>query len=81
MARLRDEDLAAVLLDLAPGKENGWEILRQVRLVSSVPVIMMSALAVDDDMAMDARHLGAQGIVEKPFAGPEVAARLRRLVG
>lgn len=71
----------AVLLDVMLGMENGWETLRLIREKSAVPVLLMTGALVDDEVARDARLLGAQGVVKKPFELPELAARLKELTG
>lgn len=57
----------AVLLDIVLGLENGWETLRRLREVTQAPIVLMSGVGVDEDMRLDAKKLGAQDVLQKPF--------------
>jgi two-component system response regulator ArlR len=65
-----------IILDVMLPSLNGMEILRRVRLASSVPVIMLTAKddVTDKVMGLD---LGAQDYMTKPFAIEELLARIR----
>lgn len=72
---------AAVLVDLMLGQENGWDTLRLMREATSAPILVVTGLGVNEDMVEDARVMGAQGVVGKPFDSEELVERLRRLLG
>jgi len=68
-----------VLLDIGLPDLDGFEVLRQVRAFSDVPVVMLSAR----DDAMDkvkALELGADDYVTKPFDHLELSARVRAVL-
>lgn len=69
----------AVLLDVVLGRENGWEVLRRIREHGAVPVAMMSGATMDGDSLRDARTIGAQAILQKPFERHELLACLAEL--
>lgn len=69
----------AVLLDVVLGQENGWEALRLIREHGSVPVAMMSGATMDGDSLRDARTIGAQAVLQKPFERRELLACLAEL--
>jgi DNA-binding response OmpR family regulator len=73
---LASEQPALVLLDIQLERENGLELLTQMRLVSNVPIIMMSAMT-SDDTRLRAFELGADDYVVKPFGMRELLARIR----
>src|ERR1700760_74483 len=66
----------AVLLDLGLPDLDGTEVIRQLRITSLVPVIVLSGRAGSGDKigALDA---GADDYVTKPFSMEELIARLR----
>src|SRR5580658_6186676 len=69
----------AVLLDLGLPDLDGTDVIRQLRVWSAVPVIVLSGRADSGDKigALDA---GADDYVTKPFSMDELVARLRALL-
>ncbi len=64
-----------VILDInLPGK-NGIEICEEIRLSSTVPIIVLSARASEDDK-VKLLELGADDYVSKPFSPRELVARI-----
>ncbi|MHC1749996.1 MAG: response regulator transcription factor [Cellulosilyticaceae bacterium] len=65
-----------IILDVMLPSLNGMEVLRRIRLVSQVPVIMLTAKddVMDKVMGLD---LGAEDYITKPFAIEELLARIR----
>jgi len=79
LARIRDDRPSAVLLDLMMPVMNGWEFLREYKVVAAVapvPVVIMSA-AQDASQAVD--ELGAQAFLAKPFEIETILAIVGRL--
>jgi DNA-binding response OmpR family regulator len=71
------EDLDLILLDiLLPGGSNGIAVCQQIRRFSSVPIIMLTALASTDDIVrgLDA---GADDYITKPLSIQVLLARIR----
>jgi two-component system, OmpR family, KDP operon response regulator KdpE len=77
VARGTDPDV--VVLDLGLPDLPGTEVLRQLRVWSAVPVIVLSARHGSDDK-VQALDLGADDYVTKPFGIDELMARLRAAV-
>ncbi len=68
-----------VVLDIGMPGLDGFEVLRQLRVGSDVPVVMLTARdEVADKIA--ALGLGADDYVAKPFAFDELVARIRALL-
>ena len=68
-----------VLLDIMlPGK-NGYEVLKDIRKASSVPVIMLTAKGEIDDR-VEGLDLGADDYVSKPFDANELVARVKAVI-
>jgi two-component system response regulator RegX3 len=71
---LREMDL--VLLDLMIPDIPGTEVCRRIRLLSDVPIIMLTAKNDEADVVMGL-ELGADDYVTKPYSTPELLARIR----
>jgi two-component system response regulator CpxR len=72
-----DSDL--VVLDVMLPGMDGFEILRQLRQESRVPVLMLTARADDLDRIVGL-ELGADDYLAKPFNPRELAARIRAIL-
>jgi len=66
----------AVLVDLGLPDRDGQEVIRSIREFSPVPIIVLSARAMESDkvLALDG---GADDYVTKPFSATELLARVR----
>lgn len=70
----------AVLLDiLLPGSLLGFDICREAKQMSDIPVLIMTARTVDTDR-QTALEAGADDFVQKPFEWSELLAKVRSLV-
>ena len=65
-----------VVLDLGLPDVDGEEFIRQVRSVSTVPIIVLSARSGEQDK-VSALDLGANDYITKPFGTAELVARIR----
>jgi len=68
-----------VILDTHMAKMDGWEVCRKLRMVSDVPIIMISR---KDDVSDRVRGfgMGADDYLKKPFALEELFARIRSIL-
>jgi DNA-binding response OmpR family regulator len=71
--RTHEPDL--IVLDLVMPKMDGFEVLKELRSFSSVPVIILSAKRADVDK-IKGLHLGADDYLPKPFNPDELLARI-----
>ncbi len=69
-----------VLLDVTMPEKDGWETLKRIREVSSVPVIMLTARGDETDI-LHGFSLGVDDYVTKPFSFAQLAARIRAVLG
>jgi two-component system, OmpR family, response regulator len=69
-----------VLLDLRLGLEDGLDLLREVRLSSDVPVIIIAGHRRDDIDRVVGLELGADDYLTKPFNLRELLARVRAVL-
>jgi two-component system response regulator VicR len=70
----RDPDLA--VLDVNLGSSSGLDVLKELRLRSQLPVIMLTALDSEEDKVRGL-ELGADDYLTKPFSHRELIARIR----
>ncbi|MCF6734920.1 response regulator transcription factor [Blastococcus sp. KM273129] len=78
LAALAETSFDVVLLDLMlPGKD-GFEVCREIRRASNVPVIMLTARSDSHDVVAGL-EAGADDYVSKPFVVKELSARIRAL--
>jgi len=70
---------ALVVLDVMLPRLDGWEIVRQLREVSDVPIILLTARGEEVDK-LKGFDLGADDYLAKPFSMQEFLARARALL-
>ncbi len=68
-----------VLLDIMLPKMDGWQVCREIRKTSSVPIIMLTAKGETFDKVLGL-ELGADDYVTKPFDSKEVMARIKAVL-
>ena len=68
-----------VLIDVMLPGIDGFEVCREIRQSSDVPVIMVTARGDTEDV-VTGLEAGADDYVTKPFVGTELAARIRALL-
>ncbi len=75
--KMYDPDL--VLLDIMMPKRDGWQVCRDIREISSKPVIMITAKneVIDKVLGLE---LGADDFISKPFDMKELSARIKAVL-
>lgn len=68
-----------VILDLRMPEMDGWEACRLIRLVSNVPIIMLTSANQDHEVVRGLRK-GADDYVTKPFSPDVLTARIESLL-
>ena len=68
-----------IILDIMLPKLDGWEVCRQVRTFSDVPVLMLTAREEEIDR-VTGLALGADDYVIKPFSPRELVARVKAIL-
>lgn len=74
--RFREGPFDLVLLDIMLPRLDGYEVCRQIRRTSTIPVVMLTARADTMDVVVGL-EAGADDYVRKPFEVPELIARVR----
>lgn len=78
MNLIRDEKFDLVILDLMMPEMDGWEICKEVRSFSQVPIIVLSALN-DPSMVASVLDAGADDYLTKPTPSRILIAHINRL--
>ena len=79
-----EKDIALVILDVMMPKMDGWQVCREIREESKVPIIMLTARSEERD-ELQGFELGVDEYISKPFSPKILVARvgaiLRRTMG
>ena len=79
-----EKDIALVILDVMMPKMDGWQVCREIRAYSKVPIIMLTARSEERD-ELQGFDLGVDEYISKPFSPKILVARvnaiLRRTLG
>lgn len=79
LAKARAVAPDVVLLDIMMPKKQGWEVCRELRAESGVPIIMLTARGEEMDRVLGL-ELGADDYMTKPFSARELIARIRAVL-
>jgi DNA-binding response OmpR family regulator len=79
LAAFYEHDPEFVVLDVSMPRQNGFEVLREIRRVSDVPVIMLTARGEEMDQVRGL-ELGADDYVVKPFGHLALLARMKAVL-
>ena len=77
--KIRDKSLHIVILDLMMPGVDGWQVCKEVRKFSNVPIIVLSALN-DPEMIARALDAGADDYLVKPISSNVLVAHINRLI-
>ena len=77
--RLREDTFDLVVLDVMLPKQDGFDVCRQIRARSTVPIIMLTAKTEEIDKVLGL-ELGADDYITKPFSMREFRSRVRALL-
>ena len=70
-----DKEIALILLDVMMPKMDGWQVCREIRQYSKVPIIMLTARADEKD-ELKGFELGVDEYISKPFSPKILVARV-----
>src|SRR6187399_517573 len=79
LEKVRQTNPSLILLDLMMPEMDGWEVCKQLRKTSDVPIIMLTARDDDIDKVVGL-ELGADDYVTKPFNPRELVARVKAVL-
>ena len=75
----KSEAPAIVILDVMMPEMDGWQVCREIRRVSNIPIIMLTAKGETFDKVLGL-ELGADDYILKPFDSKELVARVRAVL-
>ena len=74
-----DTKIALIILDVMMPKMNGWEVCKEIRQTSKVPIIMLTAKCDESDQLIGF-ELGVDEYVTKPFSPKILVARAEAIL-
>lgn len=72
----RTESIDMAVLDIMMPRMNGYELTRELRAISNMPILILSAKNTDNDKILGL-ELGADDYLTKPFNPLEIIARVK----
>lgn len=73
------QDIALIILDVMMPKMDGWQVCREVRGYSKVPIIMLTARSDERD-ELQGFELGVDEYISKPFSPKILVARVEAIL-
>ena len=74
-----DKDISLVILDIMMPKMDGWQVVREIRQYSKVPIIMLTAKSDERDELLGF-ELGVDEYITKPFSPKILVARVEAIL-
>ena len=74
-----NQDIALIILDVMMPKMDGWQVCREVRAYSKVPIIMLTARSDEKD-ELQGFELGVDEYISKPFSPKILVARVEAIL-
>lgn len=74
-----DKNISLVILDVMMPKMDGWQVCREIRQYSQVPIIMLTAKSDERDELMGF-NLGVDEYISKPFSPKILVARVEAIL-
>ena len=74
----KQKDIALLILDVMMPKMDGWEVCREIRAYSKVPIIMLTAKGNEHD-ELQGFELGVDEYITKPFSLMALRARVENI--
>ena len=74
-----NQDIALIILDVMMPKMDGWQVCREIRSYSKVPIIMLTA-RTDERDELQGFQLGVDEYIAKPFSPKILVARVEAIL-
>lgn len=79
LSKFKEENPDLIVLDLMLPGIDGWQVCREIRKTSAVPIIMLTAKSETFDKVLGL-ELGADDYITKPFEAKELLARVKAVL-
>jgi len=79
LKEIEENEFDIILLDVMMPKKDGFDVCREVRTFSNVPIIMITARGEDYEKIMGL-EIGADDYIVKPFSPGEIIARINAIL-
>ena len=79
LKEIEENEFDIILLDVMMPKKDGFDVCREVRTFSNVPIIMITARGEDYEKIMGL-EIGADDYIVKPFSQGEIIARINAIL-
>ena len=79
MSFFAHQDIALMILDVMMPKMDGWQVCREIRSYSKVPIIMLTARSDEKD-ELQGFDLGVDEYISKPFSPKILVARVEAIL-
>ena len=74
-----DKSIALIILDVMMPQMDGWEVCKEIRKISQVPIIMLTARSEERDELLGFQ-LGVDEYISKPFSPKILVARVEAIL-
>ena len=75
----KDKEIALIILDVMMPRMNGWDVCREIRETSKVPIIMLTAKGDESDELLGF-EMGVDEYISKPFSPKILVARVEAIL-
>lgn len=76
---VQDKEIALIILDVMMPKMDGWQVCKEIRALSEVPIIMLTAKTDERDELLGF-ELGVDEYISKPFSPKILVARVEAIL-
>lgn len=74
-----NQDIALIILDVMMPRMDGWQVCKEIRTTSKVPIIMLTA-RTDEQDELQGFQLGVDEYIAKPFSPKILVARVEAIL-
>ena len=79
MGFFRENEAGLILLDINLGGSSGFDLCRQLRAATDIPILFISARTSDDDMLL-ALNIGGDDYIQKPYSLAVLLAKVKAVL-
>lgn len=76
---MKSSDIFLLLLDINLGSKSGFELCKEIRAFSNIPILFISARTSDDDV-LTALNIGGDDYIKKPYSLNILLAKVKAIL-